>query len=91
MGIDFIFARDDAATYTEPLAFQLFPATENRDQHQGNWKQFESAGVQILNGDKDPSFFYAAYAAAKLGPSTPSSVLSKLGIDWNAITGHGAT
>ena len=65
LGIDFFFARDDAATYTEPLAFQLFPATENRDQ--GNWKKFESAGVQILNGDKDPSFFYAAYAAAKLG------------------------
>ena len=91
LGIDFSFARDDAATYTEPLAFQLFPATENRDQAQGNWKKLNSAGVQILNGDKDPSFFYAAYAAAKLGPSTPSSVLSKLGIDWNAITGHGAT
>ena len=89
LGIDFSFARDDAATYTEPLAFQLFPATENRGT--GNWKRLDSAGVQILNGDKDPSFFYAAYAAAKLGPSTPSSVLSKLGIDWNAITGHGAT
>ena len=85
LGIDFSFARDDAATYTEPLAFQLFPATENRDQAQGNWKKLSSAGVQILNGDKDPSFFYAAYAAAKLGPSTPSSVLGKLGIDLGKL------
>ena len=48
-------------------------------------EKLDSAGVQILNGDKDPSFFYAAYAAAKLGPSTPSSVLGKLGIDLGKL------
>ena len=77
-----LFARDDAATYTEPLALQLFPVTESREQG----KMRDSADIKIVNGDKDPSFFYAMYAAAKLGIAW-NVPRNSVGIDWNAIAG----
>ena len=90
LAVDLFFARDDAATYTEPLALQLFPVTESREQG----KMRDSADIKIVNGDKDPSFFYAMYAAAKLGIAW-NVPRNGVGIDWSAIAkiipGLGAT